>query len=134
MTQYEDKELEGYTLDTEDLEDDDDAGVDLDDEDDMDDDDIMDITDADDDDFDDEEDDDVSMDDEDEELDEAFGNFETAKVNLFETFVTSAVDSERIEERINELKSIMLVAPSDRERMFAKAAKGEPSFSSLNFR
>jgi chaperonin GroEL len=55
-------------------------------------------------------------------LDEAFGTFQSAKVNMFETFVTSEVDNELIEARINELKSIMQVAPSDRERMFAKAA------------
>jgi chaperonin GroEL len=55
-------------------------------------------------------------------LDEALGNFETAKVNMYETFLTSTVDSAQIEERIAELKSIMQVAPSDRERMFAKAA------------
>jgi chaperonin GroEL len=55
-------------------------------------------------------------------LDEAFGAFTAAKVNMFETFVTSEVDHEKIEARIAELKSIMVVAPSDREKMFAKAA------------
>ncbi len=54
--------------------------------------------------------------------DQAFGTFETAKINLFETFITSEIDSERIEARISELKSIMQVAPNDREKMFAKAA------------
>lgn len=55
-------------------------------------------------------------------VDDAFGTFETAKINLFETFVTANIDHERIERRIAELKSIMQVAPNDRERMFAKAA------------
>ena len=55
-------------------------------------------------------------------LEETFGSFTTAKVNMFETFLTSEVDHAKIEARIAELKSIMLVAPSDRERMFAKAA------------
>lgn len=55
-------------------------------------------------------------------LEDAIGGFETAKVNLYETFLTSNVDSELIEARIAELKSIMQIAPSDRERMFAKAA------------
>ena len=58
----------------------------------------------------------------DDNLEESFGEFVTAKVNMFETFVTSDVDHEKIEARISELKSIMTVAPSDRERMFAKAA------------
>jgi chaperonin GroEL len=53
---------------------------------------------------------------------EGFGFFETAKVNLFECFLTSNIDPVKIEERIAELKSIMQIAPSDRERMFAKAA------------
>ena len=57
-----------------------------------------------------------------EDLEETFGGFINAKVNMFETFVTSEVNHENIEARIAELKSIMLVAPSDRERMFAKAA------------
>jgi chaperonin GroEL len=55
-------------------------------------------------------------------LDEAFGTFITAKVNMFETFLESEIDNEAIEARISELKSIMTIAPSDRERMFAKAA------------
>jgi chaperonin GroEL len=58
----------------------------------------------------------------DENLEDSFGFFENAKVNMFETFLTSNVDHEKIEARIAELKSIMQVAPSDRERMFAKAA------------
>ncbi|CAM6003893.1 unnamed protein product [Sphagnum balticum] len=58
----------------------------------------------------------------DENLENTFGSFTTAKVNMFETFVTSEIDHAKIEARIAELKSIMLVAPSDRERMFAKAA------------
>jgi chaperonin GroEL len=58
----------------------------------------------------------------DDELEEAFGSFTNAKINMFETFITSEVDHEKIEARIAELKSVMLVAPSDRERMFAKAA------------
>ena len=57
-----------------------------------------------------------------ENLEDAFGEFTSAKVNMFETFVTSDVDHAKIEARISELKSIMQVAPSDRERMFAKAA------------
>lgn len=53
---------------------------------------------------------------------DGFGHFQSAKVTLYETFITSEVDSERIEARIAELKSIMQVAPNEREKMFAKAA------------
>lgn len=58
----------------------------------------------------------------DDSLDEAFGEFENAKVNLYETYLSCAVNDEKIKERIAELKAIMEVAPSDREKMFAKAA------------
>jgi chaperonin GroEL len=58
----------------------------------------------------------------DDSLDEAFGAFETAKINLYETFLTCNQDNDRITARIAELKAIMEIAPSDRERMFAKAA------------
>ncbi len=57
-----------------------------------------------------------------EDLEETFGAFISAKINMFETFITSEIDHNAIEERIAELKSVMLVAPSDRERMFARAA------------
>jgi chaperonin GroEL len=55
-------------------------------------------------------------------LDESFGSFTTAKVNMFETFIESEVNDEAIQARIAELKAVQEVAPSDRERMFAKAA------------
>lgn len=55
-------------------------------------------------------------------LDQVFGGFTEAKVNLYETFLMSEPDSERLEARIAELKAIADVAPNDRERMFAKAA------------
>lgn len=53
---------------------------------------------------------------------EGFGSFETAKITLYETFITSEVDSKRIEARLAELKAIMQVAPNEREKMFVKAA------------
>lgn len=55
-------------------------------------------------------------------LDQAFGQFNTAKVNIYETFITATPDSDALEARIAELKSIAEIAPNDRERMFAKAA------------
>lgn len=60
--------------------------------------------------------------DEEKEDGEGFGTFETAKITLYESFITSEVDSQRIEARIAELKSIAQVAPNEREKMFAKAA------------
>lgn len=58
----------------------------------------------------------------DDETEQGFGKFDSAKINLFECFLTNDADSGKIEARIAELKSIMLVAPNDREKMFAKAA------------
>lgn len=52
----------------------------------------------------------------------AFGSFKTAKINLYETFLTAESDPDVLEARINELKSIAAIAPNDRERMFVKAA------------
>jgi chaperonin GroEL len=52
----------------------------------------------------------------------AFGSFKTAKINLYETFLTADSDPDRLEARISELKSIAAIAPNDRERMFIKAA------------
>lgn len=57
-----------------------------------------------------------------ENLGTCFGQFTTAKVNLYETFIIADPNSEALENRIAELKSIAAVAPNDRERMFAKAA------------
>jgi chaperonin GroEL len=55
-------------------------------------------------------------------LDEAFGSFINAKINMYETFVTSEQNHEKIEARIAELKAIAEVAPDERQKMFAKAA------------
>lgn len=51
-----------------------------------------------------------------------FGQFKTAKVNFYETFIIADPDPEILDARIAELKSIATIAPNDRERMFAKAA------------
>lgn len=51
-----------------------------------------------------------------------FGSFATAKINLYETFLTANPDPDILEARIAELKSIAAAAPNDRERMFVKAA------------
>lgn len=61
-----------------------------------------------------------------EEEDMQFGGFDTAKVTLYETFVNCNNDSEEANERLNsriaELKSILAVAPHDKERLFVRAA------------
>jgi len=51
-----------------------------------------------------------------------FGSFKTAKINLYEAFLTSDSDPDLLETRIAELKSIAAIAPNDREAMFVKAA------------
>jgi len=51
-----------------------------------------------------------------------FGSFKTAKINLYETFLTADSDSKLLEARIAELKSIAAIAPNEREKMFVKAA------------
>ena len=51
-----------------------------------------------------------------------FGTFKTAKINLYETFLTAESDPDVLGARIEELKSIAVIAPNDRERMFVKAA------------
>jgi chaperonin GroEL len=55
---------------------------------------------------------------------DGFGNFESAKITLYECFLTNdmEVNQERIEARLAELKNIMQTAPNDREKMFVKAA------------
>lgn len=55
-------------------------------------------------------------------LEKCFGQFISAKINLYETFLIAEPDDERLKARIDELKSIAQIAPNDRERMFAKAA------------
>lgn len=57
-----------------------------------------------------------------EDMTSTFGSFTSAKINLYETFITAEPDSDRLAARIAELKSIAQIAPNDRERMFAKAA------------
>lgn len=51
-----------------------------------------------------------------------FGSFTTAKINLYECFLTAESDPDVLEARINELKSIAAIAPNEREKMFVKAA------------
>lgn len=53
-----------------------------------------------------------------------FGHFETAKVNMYEGLVTSVPDSDKIEQRVNELKSIAAIA-NDLDKMHIKAAIGK---------
>ena len=57
-----------------------------------------------------------------EDEEEGFGLFNTARINLYECFVTADSDPEAIEHRIGELKAIAEVAPSDFDKMQIKAA------------
>lgn len=58
-----------------------------------------------------------------EELDEeGLGVFQSAKINMYETFVLGEPDSERIEARITELKSIEAAAFSEMDKSFLRAA------------
>lgn len=55
---------------------------------------------------------------------DGFGNFESAKITLYECFLTNDMEAnkERIDARLSELKNIMQTAPNDREKMFVRAA------------
>jgi chaperonin GroEL len=53
-----------------------------------------------------------------------FGMFETAKANMYETVVTSDPDSDRLDARVQELKSIAAVA-NELDKMHIKAAIGK---------
>lgn len=54
-----------------------------------------------------------------------FGAFDSAKVGMYETVVSAIPDSDKIDQRLNELKHLMDVAPSDFDRMHIKAAIGK---------
>lgn len=54
-----------------------------------------------------------------------FGHFETAKIGMYESVVTSVPDSDRLEARVAELKHLMEVSPSDYDKMHIKAAIGK---------
>jgi chaperonin GroEL len=57
--------------------------------------------------------------------DDGFGTFESAKVGMYESVVQATPDSERIDQRLAELKHLMEVSPSDFDRMHIKAAIGK---------
>lgn len=54
-----------------------------------------------------------------------FGSFIEAKINLYEGLVTSEINSERLENRIAELKAISGSAPNDHDKMHIKASIGK---------
>ena len=60
-----------------------------------------------------------------EDEEDGFGKFESAKVGMFESLVTTTPDSDRIDARIAELKHIMEVSPSDWDKMHVKASIGK---------
>jgi chaperonin GroEL len=55
-----------------------------------------------------------------EDREDGFGNFETAKINMYETFITAVGDEERIESRLHELKSILEICKNEHDRMHLK--------------
>lgn len=56
------------------------------------------------------------------EEEDCFGQFQSAKVNMYESFIIADPDSDRINARVTELKSIGDVAFSDMDRMHIRAA------------
>jgi chaperonin GroEL len=53
---------------------------------------------------------------------EGFGNFESARVNMYEAFIMGEPESEAIESRVKELKSIADAAFSEMDKAFIRAA------------
>lgn len=54
-----------------------------------------------------------------------FGSFDTAKVGMYETVVQSQPETDALDARINELKHLMEISPSDFDKMHIKAAIGK---------
>lgn len=59
-----------------------------------------------------------------EDEEEGFGTFTSAKANMYETVITCEPDSDRLEARVAELKSIASIA-SEMDKMHLKAAIGK---------
>jgi chaperonin GroEL len=59
--------------------------------------------------------------------DNGFGLFETARVNMYESFIKSVINPEAVDNRVNELKAISHAAPSEFDKMHIKAAIGKLS-------
>lgn len=54
-----------------------------------------------------------------------FGAFDNAKIGMYESVVQAVPDSDKVDLRINELKHLMDVSPSDFDKMHIKAAIGK---------
>lgn len=54
-----------------------------------------------------------------------FGAFDTSKVGMYESVIQASPDTDRLEGRIQELKHLMEVSPSDFDKMHIKAAIGK---------
>src|ERR1019366_7828118 len=59
-----------------------------------------------------------------EDEEDGFGFFETAKVNMFESVLSSLIDEDKLDARIAEIKSILEISKNDHDRFFIKAALG----------
>ena len=56
-----------------------------------------------------------------EDEEEGFGSFDTAKINMYETFIAATCDEEIVNNRVHELKSILEVCKSEHDRMHLKS-------------
>lgn len=54
--------------------------------------------------------------------DDGLGHFETARINMYETFIMGSPDSDAINDRVEELKSVSEAAFSEFDRSFLRAA------------
>lgn len=54
-----------------------------------------------------------------------FGTFESAKVGMYESVITAIPDTDKLDNRISELKHLLATSPSDFDKMHIKAAIGK---------
>jgi len=60
-----------------------------------------------------------------EDEEEGFGTFQSAKVGMYECFLNCVSEAENIDGRVAELKSLLLAAPSEFDKMHIRAAIGK---------
>lgn len=56
---------------------------------------------------------------------EGFGRFDSAKVGMYESVVQSQPQTDKLDARVDELKHLMEISPSDFDKMHIKAAIGK---------
>ena len=60
-----------------------------------------------------------------EDEEDGFGQFDTAKINMYECFITNEFDPQRVSDRVEELKAIAASAPSEFDKMHIRASIGK---------